>query len=70
MTRPFHPQPKWTDKRPIRSRCRRTGKVGYKSHDAAMLAGSFVLDQPDCRVRSFRAYLCQYCGLWHLTSQE
>ena len=57
------------DDRPTTFRCGKTRKTGYKSHDAAMLAACHVMEQPDCRVQSFRAYLCQWCGLWHLTSQ-
>jgi hypothetical protein len=53
-----------------RSRCGRTGKVGYKSHDAAMLAACDVMAKPNCHARQFSAYRCTYCGLWHLTSKE
>lgn len=55
---------------PKRSRCRRTGKIGFKSHDAAMLTAADIMGKPDCKTRQFSAYKCVYCGLWHLTSKE
>ncbi len=51
------------------SRCGRTGKRGYNSIDAAMLAGADIMAKPDCNARTLRGYHCQFCGLYHLTSK-
>jgi hypothetical protein len=56
--------------KPNSSRCGRTGKRGYRSHNAAMLAACDVMSRPQCNTRLFRAYYCIYCNLWHLTSKE
>jgi hypothetical protein len=55
-------------RKPSRSRCGRTGKTGFKSHDAALLAAGDILNRPNCHARQFRAYRCQYCGLYHLAT--
>ena len=55
---------------PKRSRGGRTGRRGYRTHDAAMLAACGVMARPQCNTRLFRAYHYDFCNLWHLTSKE
>ena len=58
--------PTKSGKRKLRSRrlrCR-SGKAAYRDRVAALLALSRIPDGPT------RAYRCQWCGAWHLTSQK
>ncbi len=48
--------------------CGLTGKVSFPSHEAALLRGGEILTLHPRRAQSFRAYLCSFCGLYHLTS--
>ena len=49
-------------------RCGMTGKRRFHSQEAALIRGGEILTEPRCRQREFRAYLCEYCAGWHLTT--
>lgn len=51
------------------SRCGATRKVCFKSHAAAMARACEILGGDDPRAMQFRAYRCEYCGLFHITSK-
>ena len=50
-------------------RCGATRKVLFNSHEAAMLRAGEILDG-ESDATWLRAYRCQFCGGWHLTSKE
>ncbi|MDE2097579.1 MAG: hypothetical protein KGL39_10060 [Patescibacteria group bacterium] len=51
-------------------RCGKTGKAMFRTHNAAMLRASEIMENDDCNATQFRAYRCLFCGSYHLTSQE
>lgn len=56
-------------KRPMKiGRCGPTGKVRYESHDAAF-DGAYRLLEAKPQVKELRAYRCNLCAGWHLTSK-
>lgn len=50
------------------TKCGHTGKVCFKSHQHAMHRAMTILSNMAGNGQ-FRAYECQWCGLWHLTSK-
>jgi hypothetical protein len=46
-----------------------TGKVGYESHRRAMIACGRIVANSRRDSLPERAYHCDFCGRWHLTSQ-
>ena len=50
-------------------RCAATGKRMFHSQEEALAAADRRLQDPHCNAASFRAYPCNQCGRWHLTSQ-
>jgi len=51
-------------------RCGPTKKVCFKTAEAAHVRAGEILSEPDCNAKEFRAYLCQYCNQWHLSSKQ
>jgi hypothetical protein len=49
--------------------CARTGKARFRDRIAAQLALNGI-DNSDPKRRERRAYRCQFCRGWHLTSQK
>jgi hypothetical protein len=50
-------------------RCGPTRKVRFASHEAAFSRAGEILDRNNPRTAGFRAYQCNHCLGWHLTSQ-
>lgn len=46
-----------------------TGKVGYCNHRWAMMAVNLLADESSRDRVPQRAYKCEICGRWHLTSR-
>jgi hypothetical protein len=46
-----------------KKRCTASGKVSFKRHDAVRAANHVSANKP------LRAYRCEHCSRWHLTSQ-
>jgi hypothetical protein len=53
----------------VKKVCRRSGKVKFDSHERAMIRAANAMAQPGNRCEFLRAYVCEFCGKWHLTSQ-
>mgnify|MGYP001608149830 CR=1 FL=1 len=51
------------------TRCGPTSKVIFKSYNAAIFRAEEILKSESSRSNYFRAYKCEYCGFWHLTSK-
>lgn len=58
---------------PKHDRCGPTRKIRYRTKSAAHMALAAVqlrlVEQLDHRRREQRAYSCDFCGGWHLTSR-
>jgi len=53
--------------------CRYSGKNSYETEDAANRAASWsnsLKDSKSFDVKGLRAYKCNWCYKWHLTSKE
>jgi hypothetical protein len=44
-----------------------TRKVCFRSAEAAHVRAGEILSEGARDTDRFRAYACQYCGMWHLT---
>jgi hypothetical protein len=44
-------------------------KVGYASEIEAQVGACRMLMTPNCEGVAMRAYLCPWCGQWHLTKK-
>jgi hypothetical protein len=53
-------------KKPV-EKCGQTRKRIFKSHESAV---EFVIGRADTMPVVMRAYPCQFCGGWHLTSKD
>jgi hypothetical protein len=54
-------------------KCGVTKKVIFKSYNSAIVRITQILSDEsnkDYTPRQFRAYKCEYCGKYHLTSKE
>jgi len=54
-------------------RCGRTGKVIFRTEKGALNRGYEILDGDTYRREStnqFRAYVCEFCGFYHLTGKK
>lgn len=49
-------------------RCKRTGKVSFKTKEQAMIVGVRSLYRSRWKTNLVRAYSCPFCNHWHLTS--
>jgi len=49
-------------------KCGATGKIMFKTHEAALERAAEIMGQ-DQTASLKRAYKCQYCGKYHITSQ-
>lgn len=48
-----------------------TGKLGYATEDLAKQAMYFSqVNKEPSRKFPIRVFYCEYCGRWHMTSQE
>lgn len=45
-------------------------KNKYPSKASALLNGLHALKRPNCNTDFLRAYYCQKCHAWHLTSKQ
>lgn len=55
-----------------KTRCGHTGKVSFKTEEGALNRGGQIWDEGGNRrftPNQWRAYRCQYCNSFHLTSQ-
>jgi hypothetical protein len=57
----------WRERKSV-PRCGATRKRMFKSWEAAMQFYRALGE--DCRAEQMRAYQCQFCSSFHLTSQE
>lgn len=51
------------------SHCHLTGKVRFGTHEAALQRAGEILASGARRCTQFRAYLCDHCAGYHLTSK-
>ena len=51
-------------------RCGPTGKRRYKTAAGAMIDGASLVQSEAWKSNTVRAYLCQYCRGYHLTSKS
>ena len=52
----------------MRKRCRPSGKVKFKTHEAAAKRAGEILVRSD--TTAWGTYHCPACGHWHLTGKE
>jgi hypothetical protein len=52
------------------ARCPKNGKLRYRSLETAEKMLAQIIVHGAARYVPRRAYLCETCGGWHLTSQE
>lgn len=50
-------------------RCKRTGKLCFKTKESALCFGVRAMFKPKWKTKLVRAYYCQFCKKWHITSQ-
>lgn len=50
--------------------CKSTGKASYATRHEATTALTYVRAKGGRAVKPERVYRCEWCGNWHLTSQE
>lgn len=53
-----------------KQRCRRTGKRRYRDHEEAVGSLQKIGNNSTREVVPVRAYECDFCDGWHVTSQE
>ena len=51
-------------------RCGATRKIILKSYNTAMDRSKEILNCDNPKANQFRSYKCEFCGFWHLTSQN
>lgn len=52
-----------------KAKCGITGKARFGSHDSAFLRACELFESGRMRMNLVRAYLCHFCGGWHMTSK-